>query len=112
MDGSPHAIKELKAFCEEKNINFRVVYLPVYHKKLADVKQNKFDEYKEKIAGISEYWDFSEERPLIEDRELWFEQVHFRAKVGDMIVNKLNNAENLADFGKLVSHKERSLAEK
>lgn len=112
MDESLLAIKELKAFCEEKNINFRVVYLPVYHKKLADVKQNKFDEYKEKIAGISEYWDFSEERPLIEDRKLWFEQVHFRAKVGDMIVNKLNNAENLADFGKLVSHKERSLAEK
>ncbi|MEM6801072.1 MAG: hypothetical protein AAF696_06685 [Bacteroidota bacterium] len=110
MDESLYAIKEIKQFCESKGIELQVVYLPVYHKKLKDVKTNKFEEYKEAIAEITDYWDFSEVRPIIDDRQYWFEQVHFRAKVGDMIVGKLNGAAELADFGKLVSRKGRNLA--
>ena len=110
MEESLYAIKEIKQFCEDKGIELQVVYLPVYHKKLADVKTNKFDEYKTKVAEITDYWDFSEARPIIDERQYWFEQVHFRAKVGDMIVGKLNGATELADFGKFVVQKDRNLA--
>ena len=106
MDESLQAIANMKAYCEEQNIKLTVVYLPVHKKKLAKVKENQFETYKTRLAEITEYLDFSNYQEVSEDNSYWFEQVHFRAKVGDMIVAKLNGNEVLAGFGKYVSRKQ------
>ncbi|MEL6673228.1 MAG: hypothetical protein AAFR61_13585 [Bacteroidota bacterium] len=109
MEESLNAISALHQLCQEKDIQLRVVFLPVHHRKLDHVRENKFEEYQAKLSKVTDYLDFSGEHPIIHDNAYWFEPVHFRMKVGDMVVKKLNQPEakdthtSSAQFGKWVT---------
>lgn len=98
---SLQALARLQLLCQQQDIKLRVIYLPVFEKKLARVKENGFDSYKAAVAEIVPYLDFSEAPSIIHDRKLWFEQIHFRRRVGDLIVRRLNGEAELAHFGLL-----------
>ena len=102
MKESLEAIAELKSFCEDKGIKLLVLFLPVHHKKLKKVKQNRFDQYKERVSEITHYLDFAKETDISKDNRYWFEQIHFRMQVGDMIISRINGDTPLGNFGSRV----------
>ena len=105
MEESLEALRAIRNMCDEKGIDLKVLFAPIHHKKLATARQNRLEEYKNKVAGIVDFIDFSGEHPIANDNQYWFEQVHFRSKVGDMMVDRINGDRGEKPFGVRVSNR-------
>lgn len=104
MDESLQALRAIRKLCNNKGIDLTVVFTPIHHKKLATARQNRLEEYKSKVAEIVDFIDFSRDHPIAKDNRYWFEQVHFRSKVGDLMVDRINGDQE-DTFGVRVSNR-------
>lgn len=65
-----------------------------------------FLQFKEKLAQVANYWDFSGFNTITTNNYFWYETAHYRTIVGDLIACKMTGCKNIKvpdDFGVFVT---------
>ena len=105
IDECAAALKEIVALCERGGTKLTIVTspIPADNAKVYDVRQVQI--FYEKIAEISEFWDFSLSSVSC-DLRYFYDATHFRNSVGDMMLAKVfsdGSGYIPQDFGVLVT---------
>lgn len=83
------SIAEIKSLCSEKNTVFSLILAPEYYENTAAFSTDDMSEYKTRLAGITDYWDFSGYSPISGECRYFYDSRHFRSSVGDMMISKI-----------------------
>ncbi len=88
IDECTAAVEKINAMCEENGAEFTLVFAPVYEAQWAKCESGELACYKEKLAGICPYWDFSCSDISL-DARFFYDATHFRNIVGEMMVSRM-----------------------
>jgi len=89
MDLAVESIKNIKDYCEKNDVSFKLIASPVSDKELETYQVGELKAYWRKIAGVTEFWDFSGYTSISEDPRYFYDNFHFRNSVGDMALAKV-----------------------
>lgn len=90
MDSALAEIAEIVELCRSNDIEVRFFINPIHHMTYADTDKALLEEFRQRLARITPYTDFSEPSEVSTDNFYWWETSHFRPVVGDMIINSLS----------------------
>lgn len=86
-------IRELKAVCEENNINLRIVTNPLYWKTYQRDIENGYIDFLYALAGEVEYMNFSSFSDITLDEHNYYETSHFTSEVSQKMMEITYNGE-------------------
>jgi peptidoglycan/xylan/chitin deacetylase (PgdA/CDA1 family) len=98
------SIKRIKALCEDNGISFTLIACPVYEKELRCYNSEELLAYYKKIAEVTDFWNFSGYTDITYEPRYFYDSMHFRNCVGDMMLSKMFNdssvyvPENFGDY--------------
>ena len=109
--GSLHALPEamaavarIKALCESKGIRLIVTCQPAYWEANDDFTPEDQARFRNALAQVTEYWDFTLSSVSYEPR-YFYDETHFRNAVGSMALGRIFGNDSLyipEDFGEFV----------
>jgi len=105
IDECASALAEIVALCERSGIQLTIITSPILadNARVYDARQAQV--FYERIAEISEFWDFSLSS-VSHDPRYFYDVTHFRNSVGDMMLARMygdNSGYIPEDFGILVT---------
>lgn len=100
-------LKELKAIqdlAKQNNIKLTFFINPLHKTTYLDTNLQEFNEFKQRLALISSYYDFSGINTITSNNYYYYETSHYRPIVGDMMIARLYNTGVSVpeDFGVMV----------
>ncbi len=98
------AVARIKALCEEKGIRLLVTCQPAYWEANDDFTIEDQARFRNALAQITEYWDFTLSSVSYEPR-YFYDDTHFRNAVGSMALGRIFGNHSLyipEDFGEFV----------
>ncbi len=78
------AIRTVKGLCDSKGISFKLIASPLYDTEIQDYNYEDLCAYWQKLAEITDFYDFSGYSPISTDARYFYDDAHFRNSVGDM----------------------------
>ena len=104
IDAQIESIAKIKELCEKSDVNLTVVLMPFYCGTMSDSAVNSLNVFREKLAGISDYMDFSN-TDICRDIRFFYQPKLPRKDVGTMILSKVFGGHECypENFGYLVS---------
>ncbi|MBI5741698.1 MAG: hypothetical protein HZA16_13405 [Nitrospirae bacterium] len=99
-------IDEIIELSEAYNFNVYFFISPTHYKFYLQSDPCRFLLFKEKLAQITDYWDFSGINSVTTSNYYYYETSHYRTIVGDLIVCRMTNCSGTpvpADFGVLIN---------
>jgi len=108
MDEMVRDIKEIIELSEKHRFNVYFFINPTYHKYYLKDNPYHFLIFKEKLAQVTDYWDFSGLNTITTNNYYFYETSHYRNMVGDIIVCRMTDCSALNvpdDFGVYVTRK-------
>ncbi|MCI6086956.1 MAG: hypothetical protein MR711_12080 [Selenomonas sp.] len=98
------AMRQIKNICDENNIELIVFINPIEHRTYEATNLDEFNDFKQGLAKIMPYYDFSGLNRITTDDYYYYEPSHYRPIVGDMIIHRIFDMPKDAetDFGKYV----------
>ena len=84
IDNAVAAVKAVKERCEEKGISFNLIASPLYDTEIEDYNYGQLCEYWQKLAEVTDFYDFSGYSDISMDSRYFYDDAHFRNSVGDM----------------------------
>jgi len=102
MDKAVESIRRTKVYCEKKGVRFTLIASPVYYKEVQMFKKDMLIKYWEKIAKVTDFWDFSGYSSISYDPRYFYDSLHFRNSIGDMALAYMFNDKSVyrpKDFG-------------
>ncbi len=99
-------VREIKKICDARNINLYVLFHPIHHLNYLKENVKLMNRAKRKLAAITDFYDFSGLNTVTVDNYYYTDIVHFRPKVGDMMLKRIfgePDVEVPRDFGVLVT---------
>jgi hypothetical protein len=84
--------------CKQHNIDLKIFISPVHAAQLEAIRVagiwSIFEQWKREISKVMPVWDFSDynsitTEPISNDMKNFFESVHYRKEVGDLILNRI-----------------------
>lgn len=102
---SINEIKEIVNICKERNIKYYFYVNPIHVNTYVTQDLDLFFSFLTNLTETSSFYDFSGINEVTTNNINFFEIVHFRPHVGDMILDVLINGKNpgIENFGILVS---------
>ena len=103
-------IETLKAIVQlSKTYHFNLIIFinPIHKTTYLDTDFENFQTFKKRLAGITDYYDFSGLNSVTENNYFYFETSHYRPIVGEFIKSRIFGDANCTcpdDFGVLVTH--------
>jgi hypothetical protein len=91
IDEAVSEIAALKALCKTHNIKLTLFMYPVFYKAYLAYNQNKINEFKTKLAQVSDYYDFYRLNENAYDAIKWQDSMHFAYSMGNFIVKSIQN---------------------
>jgi len=107
MEDTMNLIEELKAIAAEHHFSVILFFNPVYAGTYANYAAGLLP-IKEQLAKHSNFIDFSGFNTVTQDASNYYEEFHYRYKIGNMILKRIFNIEGTdipANFGVLVTNK-------
>ena len=106
MEDTLRNISEIVRLSKEHGFNLYVFINPVH--KLYYLQHNPefFLMFKEKLAGVTQYWDFSGLNAITTNNYYYYETSHYRMLVGHMIICRIIGCSDVSlpeDFGVLIT---------
>lgn len=101
VSGTLESVARIKAMCEEKGVNFLVLCSPVYAEQLHYFDLDEVADFYERLAQVTDYWDFSYTSASFEPR-FYYDESHFHNCVGRMALARVFGDDTIyipADFG-------------
>lgn len=86
-------IREIKSFCDDNNIGLVVWVNPLYKITYEESLKKDFYKFLEGLAEITDYYNFSGLNDITLNSDNYVDSSHYRAEVGDMIINVVWNKE-------------------
>ncbi len=83
------ALARMKAYCEERDISFLLITGATYEGELKSYNLDDLKQYWHMIAEVTKFWDFSGFSPLSEDPRHYYDSMHYRNHVGDMMLARI-----------------------
>lgn len=84
MDKTVESIRIVKNLCDERGIDFKLIASPIYDSEIEDYNYDDLCAYWQKIAEVSDIYDFTGYSPVSMDPRYFYDDAHFRNSVGDM----------------------------
>ncbi len=106
MDDAIKDIIEIKELSDKYHFNLIFFINPTHNKFYVQGNPYHFLLFKEKLAQIANYWDFSGFNAITTNNYYWYETSHYRTVVGDLITCRIFNCPNIyvpEDFGVFVT---------
>lgn len=104
LDESMDAVARIKALCEEKGIRLIVTCHPAYWDAFNDYSGEDQARFRNALAQVTEYWDFSLSSVSYEPR-YFYDGTHYRNEVGSMALGRIFGNDSMyipEDFGEFV----------
>ena len=117
IEESIRNLKEIFNICRDKDINLVVFINPVHVTTYLRNEIELFNNFKRKVAQVTDYYDFCDINFITKNSYFWYETSHPRYFTGEYLVNRICN-KNLDrvpdDFGKFITKEnvEQYLSEK
>ncbi|MCU0846301.1 MAG: hypothetical protein MUD12_00255 [Spirochaetes bacterium] len=95
-------IYEMKKICSKNGIKFTVIITPVNKITYLYWNMDEFNQFKKRLAGATDYYDFSGLNSITTNNIYYYETSHYRNMVGDMMLARIFNLKSInvpADFG-------------
>lgn len=103
IDTTIEDIKKINEICISNNINCKFFINPIHKTTYDYLDKKQFERFKNKLSQVVEYYDFSYVENISENNYYWHETSHFRGIVGDMIIDRLFNEQNVS-FGTKIKY--------
>lgn len=91
-------IEQIKNICTLNDINCTFFINPIHHKSYQYLNHELLSEFKDRLAHITDFYDFTYPNPINNDNFYWYETAHFRSVVGDLMINEFEKKEK-ASYG-------------
>lgn len=86
MDNAVESIRIVKELCDSKGIDFKLIASPLYDTEIEDYNYDDLCKYWQKIADVTDIYDFTGYSPVSMDPRYFYDDAHFRNSVGDMVL--------------------------
>jgi hypothetical protein len=105
VDSTIKTIKKFMDFCKQNDIIVKFFINPIQKSTYLNTDLEYFHLFKRKLLEISDYYDFSGLNSITINNYNFYETLHYRPMIGDMIVNKIFgiNKDIPNDFGILLT---------
>ena len=84
MDKAVESVRIVKELCESRGIDFKLIASPLYDTEIEDYQYDALCRYWQKLAEVTDIYDFSGYSPISMDARYFYDDAHFRNSVGDM----------------------------
>ncbi len=99
-------VSAIKTLCDKQQITLYIAFFPNTPKTLLARNHDSIESFKKELVTISEFYDFSGIHDITSDPSNWAEMSHFRTTIGDEIIKRITNTNNIPGiFGTLVTQK-------
>ncbi|GKU79212.1 polysaccharide deacetylase family protein [Paenibacillus sp. L3-i20] len=86
LDKNVEALKRMKAYTEANGATFRLVTGATSDQELLSYDMESLKQYWTKLAGVTDFWDFSGYSPISGDPRYFYDTMHYRNSVGKMML--------------------------
>ena len=86
MDKAVESVRIVKDLCESRGIDFKLIASPLFDTEIEDYDYNDLCQYWQKLADVSDIYDFTGYSPISMDPRYFYDDAHFRNSVGDMVL--------------------------
>ncbi|MDR2938755.1 MAG: polysaccharide deacetylase family protein [Clostridiales bacterium] len=83
------SIAAIKLYCDQNNVSFTLLSSPNYELELRSFDLNMVKGYFKKLSEITNFWGFSGYNDISGDPRFFYDSVHYRNIVGDMMLAKV-----------------------
>ena len=83
VSGTLDSLARIRDLCQERDINFLVLFAPVYHEYWNFFDRAQVEAFCTRLAQVTPYWDFSLSSVSFDPR-YFYDETHFRNCVGEM----------------------------
>lgn len=84
IDKAVESVRAVKELCESRGIDFKLIASPLYDTEIEDYDYNDLCTYWQKLAEVTDIYDFTGYSPVSMDARYFYDDAHFRNSVGDM----------------------------
>ncbi|NLD87068.1 MAG: polysaccharide deacetylase family protein [Clostridiales bacterium] len=105
IEACVESVRYIKSLCEERGIELTVCFSPVYISQWKSAEPEAIREYKERMAKVTDYYDFSL-TSVSYDSRYFYDDTHFRNAVGSMMLAYIYGNKDIyvpEDFGAYVT---------
>ena len=99
-------IAEIKKLCDAKKVNLKFVMNPIHKTTYLASDKVMYFEFLNKLATISDFYDFSGLNKITTNNYFYYETSHYRPIVGDAMLHYIQEnkpIDSIPDFGTLVT---------
>ncbi|REK77068.1 polysaccharide deacetylase family protein [Paenibacillus paeoniae] len=106
LDKNVEALARMKAYAESHGATFRLITGATSEQELLSYDMEDLKEYWTKLAEVTDFWDFSGYTPISGDPRYFYDTMHYRNSIGNMMLGyifKDDNAYVPSGFGHLTT---------
>jgi hypothetical protein len=106
VQGAIAALSDTVALCRAHNIHLVLFISPSEQVAYLTTNLERFARFKKELAGVTAYYDFSGLNSVTTDPYYFYEPLHYRPILGDMMLNVMYGAPDVtvpSDFGTFVN---------
>lgn len=97
-------INQFKNICTKNNIQLTVFFQPMYYLTYIMYNQKEIEKFKRKLVNITPYYDFYQLDKYTLNSSKWFDTSHYVPSIGDEILEKIINKDNLVTITNIDNH--------
>lgn len=97
------ALRRMKDYCDERGVDFKFIVAPTYHKEMDRYEAEGVENFLSEASKITGFWDFSGYNSLSEDARNFYDAMHYRNSLGELMLAKMFDDETIdvpEDFGR------------
>lgn len=102
LDKNVDALKRMKEYTESRGISFRLITGATSVQELRSYDLSDLKQYWKKLAGVTDFWDFSGYTNVSGDPRYFYDTMHYRNTLGAMMLGYIFNDPDVyvpAEFG-------------
>lgn len=103
------SIQEIKQLCTQNNIDCKFFINPIHHKTYEYTNKKLLSKFKEKLAKITDFYDFSAQTNISKNNKYWLDTSHYRLDIGDLIIKTIyTDKVYIKNFGTHIKKEEQN----
>lgn len=105
IDDNVAALDRIKTYLEARGIQFTFVAAPTYYKEMDRYATEDIQKLWRGLASVTDFWDFTGYNSLSYDARNFYDKMHYRNFLGDLMIKKMFDEEDIpvSDFGYLTT---------
>ena len=102
-DESIESIRNIKKMCDENGVELLVIVAPSFIGEMCEHDSEGYREFLNRIAWITDYWDFSGYHEIDLNPYNFYNEGHFYYEVADLMIDTMKGTDSYPGFGVFVT---------